>query len=152
MGAAQGVRERVAMFPEHEELIRAYYENWDIMNPDAIEGTLRLLERLDEAGVPCYALSNWSAETFAMTRPRFPFLERFRGIVLSGEEGVIKPAPDLYEILFRRYGLKPEDCLFIDDTAPNVAASEALGMAAHLFEAPASLEAELGRRGLLVVP
>ena len=146
---AQGVAERVALFPEHEALIRAYYPNWDVMNPSALAGTVALLERLLDAGRPCYALSNWSAETFARTRPRFPFLAGFRGIVLSGEEGVCKPDPRLYQILFERYGLDPAACLFVDDVGENIEAAGRLGMEGLLFTGPEALEAELVRRELV---
>jgi len=51
----------------------------------AIEGTVQILAELRDAGISCYALSNWSAAKFVLTRPRFPFLEWFEGIVISGD-------------------------------------------------------------------
>src|SRR3712207_6980068 len=51
-----------------------------------IAGTVEILAELRERGVPLYALSNWSAETFPRAQARFPWLQWFRGIVISGAD------------------------------------------------------------------
>jgi 2-haloacid dehalogenase len=98
--------------------------------------------------VGLYALSNWSAETFAVARPRYEFLDWFDGIVISGEEGVIKPDARIFQVLLERYSLTPATTVFIDDHAANVAAAEALGMPARLFVDAAALRTELRGLGL----
>ena len=90
---AEAVGELSGRHPDKAPLIAAYYERWEEMLGGAIEASVALLEELDAAGVPLYALTNWSRETFPIARRRFPFLERFRGIVVSGEEGAAKPDP-----------------------------------------------------------
>ena len=145
---ARGVAERTALFPEHAALIAAYAERWQEMVGGPIEGTVQILEDLTAAGVPCYALSNWSAETFPPVRERHGFLGLFRGIVLSGLEGVRKPDPRLYRVLFERYALDPGACLFVDDVAKNVAAARELGMDGVVFTGPEALRRELVRLGL----
>jgi len=144
---AEGVAERVALFPEYAALIRAYHERWQEMVGEPIAGTVALLREAKAAGVPCYALSNWSAETFPPVRKRFDFLALFDGIVLSGEEGVRKPDPRLYRVLLERYRLDPATCLFVDDVATNVEAGRALGMEGVVFTTAEALRDELAGWG-----
>jgi len=146
---AEGIRLLQARHPAEADLIAAYFERWTEMLNGPISGTVTLLERLHDAGVALYALTNWSAETFAQARPRYAFLRRFRDIVVSGEEGVIKPDPRIFDILFRRGGFSPQQAIFIDDNPPNVAAAERLGMRAMRFTSPASLERDLREAGVL---
>ena len=102
--------------------------------------------------MPLYALTNWSHETFPIARRRFQFLERFRGIVVSGEERAAKPDPRIYRTLLERYRLQPERTLFIDDVAANVDGARALGMEGVLYTTPAELRRELAARSFLVGP
>ena len=146
---AQATSEMCARFPEQAALIRAYYDRWEEMLGGPIEGTVEILEELFARGVPLYALSNWSAETFHHARARFEFLERFRGIVVSGEERLIKPDPRIFQLLFQRYSLAPPRAIFIDDVLRNVDAARALGMTALHFRSPDELRAELAARGLV---
>jgi 2-haloacid dehalogenase len=146
---AEAEAEAVARHPDKRALIAAWWEHFDEMAPCAIEGTVAVLARLRARGVPLYALSNWSAETFARSRGRFPFLEWFRGIVVSGQERMIKPDPRLYALLLERYDIDPARAVFIDDVPANTAAAEACGMHAIRFVSPEQLTAELEALGLL---
>ncbi|MFO1540261.1 MAG: HAD family hydrolase [Chloroflexota bacterium] len=145
---AEAVAELVGRHPHEEARIRAYADRWPEMLGGPIAGTVAILERLDAAGIPCYALTNWSAETFPIARARYGFLGRFRGIVVSGDERVAKPDPAIYRILLERHALAPETAVFIDDRAENVAAARALGMDGILFTDPAALADALRSRGL----
>ncbi len=98
------------------------------------------MERLEARGAPLYAITNFSAEKFAEARLRFPFLDRFRGVIVSAHERLLKPDPAIFELLLSRYGLKAKECLFIDDSAANVAGARDVGMAAHHFKDAAGLE------------
>jgi 2-haloacid dehalogenase len=114
-----------------------------------IPGTVAVLAELRAAGVPLYALSNWSAETFRLTRGRFPFLEWFDGLVVSGEEGVTKPDRRIFELLIERFGLVPAATVFVDDSAANVTAARDLGLDAVRFRDAGGLRRDLAARGLL---
>lgn len=147
---AEATAELVARFPQEEALIRAYYDRWDEMLGGLIEGTAAIVEELHARGdVPLYALSNWSRETFHHARSRYPVLERFRGIVVSGEEKLIKPDARIFQLLFERHGVEPTASIFIDDVDRNVDAARRLGMTAIRFESPAQLRRELAAHGLL---
>jgi 2-haloacid dehalogenase len=143
------VAERVARFPEHAALIAAYYERFDEMIPGAIEPMVALLTRLDEAGVPLYALTNWSAETFTVAERRFGFLHRFREIVVSGRIRLIKPDPRVFRHLLRVCDASPGDMLFIDDSRINVDTARALGFHVVHHVDPDETAAAVQRFGLL---
>jgi 2-haloacid dehalogenase len=135
--------------PEQRDLIAAYWLRWQETLGDAIAPTVAILEELRGAGVRLYALSNWSAETFPVARPRYPFLDWFDGIVISGEEKVAKPDPAIFQHLLDRYGLDPATTVFIDDSEANVRAAAAEGITSRRFVNAATLRNDLRRLGLL---
>ena len=135
--------------PDKAHLIEAFGKRFDEMIAGPIEGTVDILADLKRAGVPRYALTNWSAETFPPQRQRFDFLSWFDGIVVSGEEGVIKPDPRIFRILLDRYRIAPDEAVFIDDNPGNAAAAAALGIHGIHFRSPELLRRELEALGLL---
>jgi 2-haloacid dehalogenase len=146
---AEAEAELIRAHPDKAELIRAWRGRFAEMIPGAIDGTVEIVERLHARGVPLYALSNWSRETFPPQRTRFSFFAWFKGIVVSGEEGVIKPDPRIYELLFRRYEISPQEAVFVDDNPANARAAHALGVHGIHFRSPGALVDELAALGLL---
>jgi 2-haloacid dehalogenase len=146
---AEGVAELVERHPEHAAAIAAYHERWPEMVAGDIPGTVEVLAELRAAGVALYALTNWSAETFAITRGRFEFLEWFDGLLVSGEERVTKPDPAIFQLLLDRFGLDPTATVFVDDSEANVAAARRLGFDAIRFTGHEELRRELVARRLL---
>lgn len=145
---AEAVAELVERYPEQEAMIRAYHERWEEMVPHAIEGTVEILADVHAAGYRVAALSNWSAETYPLMRQRFDFLGWFERIVLSGEEGCIKPDPQIYGILLDRLAQPAHDCIFIDDSEKNVVAARAMGIRAIHFHSPEALRVQLQEMGI----
>jgi 2-haloacid dehalogenase len=88
-------------------------------------------------------LTNWSGETFPVARRRFDFLDWFEGIVVSGDERLIKPDPAIFQRLLQRYAIDPARALYIDDAPRNVEAAEKLGMHAFWFRDAAALREHL---------
>ena len=146
---AQGVAELAETHPEHATLIRAYVDRWDEMFAGEIEGSAALIEALDSLRVPQFGLTNWPAEMFPRALARFPSLRVLRGVVVSGEEGVAKPSPEVFHRLLDRFGLDASSCLFVDDAPRNIDAAAALGFAVHRFTTPAAFRARLVEEGLL---
>jgi len=137
-------------YPDKAALIEAYYEDWHDMVPGEISGTPELLAALKSTGTPLYAITNFSGEKFSEAQDRFPFLKSsFLDIVVSGEERLAKPEPQIFRVLFERNGLDPASCFFIDDSAPNVATARELGMTAHHFTEAESLRRDCVSLGLL---
>jgi len=134
----EGVELLLARHPQHADEIRAYDTRWGDMLKGAIEESVAILGALRALGVPIFALTNWSAEKFPLTRERFAFLEWFDGILVSGEERLKKPDPRIYRLAVQRFGLEPTETLYIDDAEANVTAAALLGFKTHRFvEAPA---------------
>jgi len=146
---AEGTALLRAQFPEHAELIDAYHLRWKETLLGPIEGSVALLQELKEHGVRLLALTNWSQETFPIARQLYPFLQWFEGIVVSGEERLVKPDPRIYQRLLERYQVDPATALYIDDSQRNVAAAEALGMHGCWFRDPVGLRERLVELGLL---
>jgi len=146
---ADGIAELVERHPLHAAAIAAYQERWPEMLGGDVPGTVALLAELRSAGVPLYALTNWSAETFGITRERFEFLGWFDGVVVSGEERMVKPDPRIFRLLLERFGLDAEGTCLVDDAPANVAAARQLGFDAMRFRDPDQLRRDLTERGLL---
>ena len=131
----------IGKHPEHAKEITMYYQHWEEMFSGEITGTVNILKNLlaqNNHGV--YALTNWSAETFPRARKLFPFFNDFHGIVVSGEEKLMKPDRKIYEVLISRFDLVPEKTVYIDDSLPNVKAAEEIGFKAFHFKGPGELK------------
>lgn len=140
---AEGVAELQAEHPEWSEAIAIYHTRWIEMMNGEIEGMASVIRRLKMAGYGVYGLTNWSAETFPMVRDTYPVFQEFDGIVVSGEEHLLKPDAAIYKCLLERYDLQAEESLFVDDNADNVAGARNVGMKAIQFTSAVELEREL---------
>lgn len=144
-----GVAELSGQFPHYAELIQAYHDNWEESIGDYFAGTVEIMKRLKKAGYPLYGLSNWSAETFPIAREKYDFFHLLDDIVISGEVGMIKPDPEIFEHLLEKIDKPAQECLFIDDAPANIEQAHKMGFATIHFQSPEQLEAELHRLQLL---
>ena len=140
---AEGVAELQAQYPEWTEAIGIYHTRWIEMMGGQFDDTVDVLHRLKAAGYRVFGLSNWSMETFPLVRDKYPVFQELEGMVVSGEEHLIKPDAAIYKCLLERYGLQAEESLFIDDNADNVAGAKAVGMEAVRFVGAKELERAL---------
>ena len=142
--------ELVARHPHHAALIAAWGERFSDSIPGPMSGMPALVDELDAAGVPLFAITNFSAEFFPPFRAReASTFDRFRGIVVSGEERTVKPHAPIYRLALDRFGLAADEAVFVDDNAANVAGAEAVGLRAIQFTGAEALRAELAALGLL---
>ncbi len=98
-----------------------------------MEGMAALLEELKGLGYGLYLLSNATVrqpEYF----PDIPGSQFFDGAVISAHWKVLKPEREIYEILFREYGLDPSECFFVDDLNINVEGALCAGMDGYVFD------------------
>lgn len=146
---AEILPERKADFPEHAALIDAYAARFNETIPGPVPGSLELVEQLDAAGVPLFAITNFGHEFWEGFRPTQPVFDRFRDIIVSGTERLMKPDPAIYALAIDRFGIDPAGALFVDDVAKNVAGAESAGIAGHRFVDAATLERDLVARGYL---
>lgn len=138
-----------AAFPGHDDLIDAYAARFNETIPGPMPGSLELVARLDDAGVPLFAITNFGHEFWEGFRPTQPVFDRFRDIIVSGTEKLLKPDPAIYRLAIERFGIDPAGAIFIDDVAANVAGAESVGIAGHHFRGATELERDLVARGYL---
>jgi 2-haloacid dehalogenase len=148
----EGEEAAVTSHPHWEGAIRGYRENFPDSLVGAIEDTVQILRELHAAGIPLFALTNWSEEMFPVALNRFDFLDLFDDIIVTGEERVAKPDPRIFEILQERIGHSLHDCIFIDDSQGNVEAAAKAGLDAILFTDTGHLRQDLAVRGLPLSP
>jgi 2-haloacid dehalogenase len=147
---AEAAAELSEKFPDYAHLISAWGDRFGETISDPVPGVHAIVEELDERDVPLFAITNFSADFWGPFRAREEaFFRRFRDIVVSGEEKLLKPDPAIYYRAVDRFGLKPAEALFVDDRRINVEGAEAVGMRAHLFTGAGSLRARLESEGLL---
>lgn len=97
-----------------------------------MEGMEAVIKELKENGYRIYLLSNaslWLRTYF----DRIPGAQYFDGHVVSSEEKLLKPQHEIYETLFERYKLVPEECFFIDDSPYNIEGAYMCGMPGAVF-------------------
>lgn len=137
-------------FPHHKPLIDAWGPRFGESIGGPVAGMHELVAELDGAGVPLFAITNFSAEFWAPFAAReAAVFDRFRAIVVSGEEKLVKPDPRIFALALERFGIEADDALFVDDRADNVQAALNAGMRAHLFVDEPGLRKRLAAEGLL---
>lgn len=129
--------------PDVAEFIAPAIADYDrVISPMA--ESVAYLPRLKAAGYKLYVLSNYGASYFAQARARYQdIFALFDGLVISGEELMIKPMPGIYHLILERYGLTPARTMFVDDSAANIRAAEKVGLQGMVFTNPTQLEALL---------
>lgn len=136
-------------YPDWEDELTVWEDRWIEMASPAIDHSVRLLRALRRVGVPVFALSNLGNETLVIAEREYPFLEEFDHRYISGEMGVTKPDPRIYEQVETHCGLPAASLLFTDDRAENNSAAQARGWQTHLFDGSQGLARRLVDAGLL---
>jgi 2-haloacid dehalogenase len=145
---AEGVAKLITRFPRYWREIQAYDTRWKETLGNFIQGTIDIHDELIAQDIPTFAITNFSWEKWVSCLDEWPFLEKFDGVIVSGLEKLVKPDPRIYRVFCERYGVSPETCVFIDDSAPNVTSARKFGMGAIHFTTPEALRAELISLGL----
>ena len=140
------VAELQARFPDYREAIALYRDRWREMLTDEVPGMRQLIGDLKSQGYEIYGLTNWSMETFPEAREHFTILQLIDRYVVSGQERLVKPDERLFRVLLDRYGLKAEECTFVDDNPDNVAAACRMGMEGIVFNGADDLRIKLNIR------
>ncbi|MBC9246955.1 HAD family phosphatase [Paracoccus sp. 11-3] len=129
--------------------LEGYLDRFGLTILQPVAETWQIAENLKSAGHDLYAITNWAAETWPQALRQYPRLNGlFTDIVVSGIEALLKPEAAIYLTLCQRNNLRPEDCLFIDDSLANVQGARKIGMDAIHFTSAAELRSELAVRGI----
>jgi putative hydrolase of the HAD superfamily len=118
--------------PSHSKQISSLFE---VVKESLIplKGSFELLQKIHETGRPLYSITDNINEIMVYLRARYSFWDKFKGVIVSAEEGVLKPNPQIYQTLLIRYGLVASDTLFLDDFEKNVIGAREVGMHAIQF-------------------
>ena len=147
---AETSAELSAEYPEHADMIALWGPRFSETIPGMIPGMADLVAEIDSAGVPLFAITNFSGEFWKPFRDReAAIFDRFRDIVVSGDERLVKPDPAIYHLALDRFGLEPGAAVFVDDREDNIAAANGVGMRGlHFVDAP-TLRGQLSGLGML---
>jgi len=146
---ADNIARLVPLHPHYADQIAAWWDRWPEMFSGAIAETESVMDDLAARGVPQFGLTNMSLEAWPGVQAMSPVFRHFQDVIVSAEEGTIKPERRIYEIALERTGLEPADLLFVDDNAANIAAAAAMGFHTHQFLDPATLRPMIQAHGLL---
>lgn len=125
----EGTRILTERYPAYRNEIEMYYGKWEKMLRGPIQANVDIFQDLVQKGCfGLFALTNWSGETFPVALDRFPFLHDFENILVSGREGMRKPQPEFFQLMFDRFKIIPDETLFIDDNLRNIQAAQKAGM------------------------
>lgn len=141
--------ETAAQHPGYQAELAIWHDRWLDMASPAIDHSVRLMAALQDRGIPVFSLTNFGIETYALAATKYFFLRSFDRDFISGHMGVIKPDPQIYQMLESGSGLAGPELLFTDDRAENIAAAAARGWQTHLFEASQGWADRLVAAGLL---
>ena len=110
-----------------------------------------MIKRLKQNHYHVYALSNTHTVVYEYVK-NLDVGKDFDGYIISAIEKMMKPNEDIYLQLFKKYGLNPEECFFVDDSEKNVMTAKSLGMQGHIFNNKnyMELEEELKNSGVFI--
>ena len=137
--------ELIPKFPYYEKEIKMYNKNHHDMIRGTFDLSITVLEKLKILNYECYVLSNWSAETFIGMTDDYPFLKLFNGLLISGEEKLVKPDVAIYELAINRFKLIPNETVFIDDKLENIKAAQNLKLNTIHLTNPKKIELEINK-------
>lgn len=118
--------------PEYEKEIRRMWDNIGLPIYQ-YKYSRPWIQRMKQNGYRVYILSNYPRWTYENTTEALSFLKDVDGAVFSFQVQQIKPEPEIYRSLLEKYGLKPEECVFLDDRQENIDAAAAQGIAGIRF-------------------
>ncbi|MBR5349199.1 MAG: HAD family phosphatase [Lachnospiraceae bacterium] len=123
---------KVRVPEKYHEVLRKCTDHWDICM-DPLPGAREFCKYVKEQGYGIYVLSN-ASDLFYTYFPKFLPLSFFDGVFVSSDYRMLKPDPEIYKAFLDRYGLKAEECLFIDDRTDNVNGAAQVGMNTFRFQ------------------
>lgn len=121
-----------------------YYDQFLVaMGQGQLPGMEDFVRELKHNGYRIFGLTNWSAETFSRVRTIYPVLDLMEDIVVSGEEKIIKPDPEIFRRALHRFNVVADQTVFIDDNPSNVASAVSLGISGVVFTGLPALKLSL---------
>lgn len=132
----------IEQHPEFKQELSIFRDRYTEIVTNEVPDMSQLLDQLKSEGFALYGLTNWCSKVH-LTIAQFPIFRKLDGWVISSEEHLIKPEPEIYLLLCQRFNLLPEECLFTDDRPENIQGAQSVGMKAILFHSASQYEKEL---------
>lgn len=136
--------------PQLEDVIYKVFEDLHGIL-DVYDYTEDWIRQLKEAGYGVYYLSNFFQKAEENCKEFMTFLKLMDGGILSYKDKMTKPDRKIYELLLERFGLKAEECVFLDDTEKNIEGARAVGIQGVLFQNREQAMEELRKLGVRLV-
>ena len=138
-------KELIQKFPKYTNEIKMYYVNHRKMIKGTFQDSIDILLELKSKGYLCFVLSNWSAETFVGMDNDYPFLRKFDGLLISGENKLVKPSIQIYDLAISRFNLNPSATVFIDDKLENIKTAKKLNFKTIFLDDPHKIKIEINK-------
>lgn len=122
----------ISIAPEHKENITKFFAEVPHSMPPYPYSD-NWVKSVKERGYNIYVLSNFSENNFKYCEPKYTFLDKVDGKIISYRYKCIKPEKEIYHILFDSFNLNPEECVFIDDREDNIEGAINEGMNGIVF-------------------
>ena len=130
----QAVDQMCARLPKRlHEAARLCMRDWHLYNMKPIKAMIPVIQDLKARGFKLYICSNASLRLPMCYQELLPEVDSFDGILFSAEEKLLKPQKEIYERLFEKFNIKPEESYFIDDLQLNIDGAAACGMKGYCF-------------------
>lgn len=137
-----------AKHPDHAELIDLWGARYLEMSPGEIGGMSALMDRVEQAGLEFHGLTNMPSSVYPLLTAAFPPVARLKTVVVSGDEKICKPDPQIFHLAIGRMGTDPGRTLFVDDSEANVEVGAKVGLHTHHFKSAEKLEGHLEELGV----
>lgn len=128
--------------PRFARELMMFHDSYQEFVIGEVPGMRELLERYKKQGYKLYGITNWCSPVYKVME-RFEIFNLLDGRLLSCEEHLIKPYPEIYLRFLEKFGLKAEECVFADDKAPNIIGARNVGMYGIVFENSSQYEEDL---------
>lgn len=121
------------MYPQYEKYIEAFDSRYQEIMTGEIAGMYEVLNELKWRGFKLYGLTNWCSKVYD-TINSYEIFKLLDGRVISSEEHLLKPYPEIYQCLLERFQLKAEECVFTDDKEENILGAKSVGIDGIVFQ------------------
>jgi putative hydrolase of the HAD superfamily len=132
--------------PNLEDNLTIIINNF-IYHLNLISGSRKLFLTLKKQ-YPIYLLSNFQAVPFSKLREMNPFLYQADGCIISAHHHLMKPEPEIYKLLLKKFNLIPNETVFIDDLETNIEGAKSFGINGIVFKSPESTKEALIKLGV----
>jgi len=132
---AAALADRVGGLDNAEKIVG----EWDSYRGEIVPEVLDTIEMVRAAGIPVALCTN-ATDDLREDLERFDLSDAFDAVVSSAEIGAVKPMREFYLAACEAVKTPPGQCLFVDDTARNVAGARAAGLLSYRYTGPAGLQ------------